>query len=117
MRMFRLLTLTALVAALSVSVLQIAAAQEKVDEATIKANLDKLGPQDRKLAEEQKWCAIENENLLGSMGTPIKIMIKDQPVFVCCKGCVKSAKKDPDKTLEKVKELKTRAAAEKNERK
>jgi hypothetical protein len=115
--MFRLFMLAAFVAALCFSLLQTAAAQENADEATIKANLAKLSPEDRKLAEEQKWCAIENESLLGAMGTPIKIMIKDQPVFLCCKGCVKSAKKDPDKTLEKVKELKAKAAAEKNEKK
>ena len=117
MKSARFLTLIAFVAAVSLSGLQTAAAQENADEATIKANLAKLSPEDRKLAEEQKWCAIEDDHLLGAMGTPVKVMIKDQPVFLCCKGCVKSAKKDPDKTLEKVKELKAKAAAGKNERK
>jgi hypothetical protein len=49
---------------------------------------------DRKLAEEQKFCAIENDNRLGSMGTPVKVMVKDQPVFLCCKGCQKKALSD-----------------------
>jgi hypothetical protein len=91
-----------------------AKADQKEDEAKIKENLAKLTPEDRKIAEEQKWCAVEDDNLLGLMGTPVKVMIKDEPVFLCCKGCVKSAKKDPDKTLAKVKELKAKAAAEKS---
>jgi hypothetical protein len=84
------------------------AAQDKEDK--IKANLAKLSPEERKIAEAQRWCAIEEENRLGAMGKPIKVMVKDEVVFVCCKGCVKAAQKDPDKTLEKVKELKAKAA-------
>jgi hypothetical protein len=81
-------------------------------EAEIKANLAKLSPEDRKLAEAQKYCAVEDDNRLGEMGVPIKLTIKDQPVFLCCKGCKKDAEKDPDKTLAKVKELKAKAKAE-----
>jgi hypothetical protein len=75
-------------------------------EAKIHASLDKLDPADRKLAEEQIYCAVETENRLGSMGKPIKIMIEDQPVFLCCKGCEKRAKANPEKTLARVKKLK-----------
>jgi len=75
-------------------------------EATIRANLARLGPEDRKLAQEQRFCAVEEDNRLGEMGTPVKVMVKDQPVFVCCKGCVKQARNDPEQTLAKVKELK-----------
>jgi hypothetical protein len=75
-------------------------------EAKIKASLDKLDPADRKLAEEQTYCAVETENRLGSMGKPIKIMIEDQPVFLCCKSCEKRAKANPEKTLATVKTLK-----------
>ena len=38
-------------------------------------------------------------------------MIKDEPVFLCCKGCAKKAHDKPDETLAKVKELKARNAA------
>ncbi|HEY7326856.1 MAG TPA: hypothetical protein VH592_04410 [Gemmataceae bacterium] len=76
-------------------------------EAKIKASLDQLDPADRELAEEQKYCAVENEKRLGSMNKPIKILVKDQPVFLCCKGCEKRALEDPDKTLETVKKLKS----------
>jgi hypothetical protein len=75
-------------------------------EAKIKASLDKLDPDDRKMAQEQTYCAVETENRLGSMGKPVKIMVKDQPVFLCCKGCEKTALKDPEKTLATVKRLK-----------
>ncbi|HEV3238625.1 MAG TPA: hypothetical protein VGZ25_16680 [Gemmataceae bacterium] len=75
----------------------------------VKANLAKLGDEDQKAAEEQKYCVVETENELGAMGAPIKIMIKDEPVFVCCKSCVDEAKKHPDETLAKVKEFKAKA--------
>jgi hypothetical protein len=87
--------------------------KDKKDEAEIKANLAKLSPEDRKLALAQKYCAVEDDNRLGEMGVPIKLMVKDQPVFICCKGCKKEAEKDADKTLAKVKELKAKAAKEK----
>src|SRR5262249_60772903 len=54
--------------------------------AKIKASLDKLSPEDRALAEAQKTCPVTDQPL-GSMGVPIKLMLKDQPVFVCCGGC------------------------------
>jgi hypothetical protein len=81
-------------------------------EAEIREHLAKLGPEDRKLAEQQKYCAIDSDNRLGEMGVPVKVMIKDEPVFLCCKGCKKEAEKDPDKTLARVKELRAKAAAE-----
>jgi len=40
------------------------------------------------------------------MGTPVKIVIKGQTVFLCCSGCKDEALKNPDKTLEKVAQLK-----------
>jgi hypothetical protein len=79
----------------------------------VKSALAKLSPEDRALAEEQKYCASEPENRLGSMGPPVKVMVKDQPVFVCCKGCKDDVLKDPDKTLKQVAALKAKAKAEK----
>jgi len=70
---------------------------EKIDLA-----LAKLSPEDRKLARSQTFCPVLTDSLLGSMGVPIKIMIKDQPVFVCCNGCSKSAANNADVTLKKV---------------
>jgi hypothetical protein len=80
-------------------------ADDKEDEAKIQKNLSKLPKADRKIAEQQKFCVIEDENRLGEMGVPVKLEIKGQTVFLCCKSCVKEAKADPDKTLAKAKEL------------
>lgn len=87
------------------------AATGKDEEAEIRANLSQFGPEDRKLAEEQKFCVIQEETRLGAMDAPIKVVVKGQPVFVCCKGCVKKALKNPEQTLTKVGELKSKAAA------
>jgi hypothetical protein len=78
-------------------------AQDK--EATIRANLAKLPEKDRKLAEAQKWCAVVTDDRLGAMGAPVKVLIRDQPVFLCCKGCIGQARRNPDQTLARAKEL------------
>ncbi len=75
------------------------------------ASLAKLSSEDRLLAEAQGYCAVSEEPL-GSMGPPIKLIINDQPVFVCCKGCNTKAKSKPDATLAKVAELKSKVLAE-----
>jgi hypothetical protein len=78
----------------------------------LKAVRAKLSPEERKLVEAQEWCAINNEEHLGSMGAPVKVMIKGEPVFLCCKSCQKDAEAHPDQTLAKVKELKAKKVAE-----
>lgn len=85
--------------------LRIEAAAVVDEEAEIRKNLAKLSPEDRKLAEEQRLCP-DTDEPLGSMGVPIKVMLKGQPVFICCKGCQKGIEKDPDATLKKVEEYK-----------
>ncbi|HKA07414.1 MAG TPA: hypothetical protein VKD71_09170 [Gemmataceae bacterium] len=82
-------------------------------DAKIQAALAKLSPEDRALAEEQKYCPNEPDTRLGSMNTPVKVMVKGQPVFVCCAGCTDEVLKDPDKTLKTVEELKAKAKTEK----
>lgn len=74
------------------------------DDAKVKENLGKLSEADRKLAELQKICPIEDEPL-GGHGVPIKLTIKGKAVFICCKGCKDDAEKKPDETLKKVEEL------------
>lgn len=80
---------------------------------SIAENLGKLPPEDRAAAEAQGYCAAEPENPLGTMGVPIKVMVKDQPVFVCCAGCEKRVLRDADATLAQVADLKAKVAAEK----
>ena len=83
------------------------AATNSTDEADneINAELAKLAPDDRKLAETQRLCPVTG-NRLGSMGPPMKVMIDGQPVLLCCDGCKDEALKDPKATAAKVAELK-----------
>jgi membrane fusion protein, copper/silver efflux system len=78
-------------------------------EAKITANLAKLNAADRPLAEAQVYCPIMKGRPLGSMGTPIKLMIQNQPVFVCCDGCPNGALANPQRTLDEVAKLKAKA--------
>ena len=38
---------------------------------------------------------------LGSMGDPYKTTVKGQTVLLCCEGCERKLKNDPDKYLAK----------------
>jgi Cu(I)/Ag(I) efflux system membrane fusion protein len=78
----------------------------------IAAALAKLSPADRKLAESQKECPINEGSILGSMGVPVKLNLQGETVFVCCEGCQGGAMDDPAGTLEKVKHLRRLHAAE-----
>lgn len=71
-----------------------------------RANVHKLSPEDRKLAEEQGFCPVHMNNPLGSMGVPVKVMVKGQPVFLCCDACEAKAKAHADRTLAKVQQMK-----------
>jgi len=82
-------------------------------EKTARAELAKLAADDRRIAEAQKFCPILPANRLGSMGVPIKVMVKGQPVFLCCDGCERRALADEERTLAKVQELKAKAATPK----
>jgi len=62
------------------------------------AAINKLDEADRKIALEQKLCPNSGAKL-GSMGTPIKVMLKDKPVFLCCDSCEDDAKANPDAML------------------
>jgi hypothetical protein len=75
-------------------------------ESEITATLAQLSDVDRRAAQAQKFCVVEQKNRLGSMGAPFKLMIEGQPVFLCCDGCKEEALKDPKATLAKVAELK-----------
>jgi Cu(I)/Ag(I) efflux system membrane fusion protein len=80
------------------------------EDATVKDNRARLGPEDRQLVEAQEFCAVQRGNRLGSMGVPIKVLVAGQPVFLCCEGCQEQALAHPEKTLARVKELKARIA-------
>lgn len=77
----------------------------------ISDSLEKLSAEDRKLAQAQKFCAVQNGVLLGAMGAPKKIDIKGEPVFLCCAACEGRARSDATKTLTAVANLKAKTSA------
>lgn len=65
----------------------------------VAAGLAKLPEADKKAAEAQKFCAIQDSIRLGSMGAPVKVNVEGKDVYLCCEGCRTNALKDPTKTL------------------
>ncbi|MGQ0634817.1 MAG: efflux RND transporter periplasmic adaptor subunit [Planctomycetaceae bacterium] len=74
-------------------------------DAKIGAALARLDEADRRLAEQQQFCPVLVDNRLGSMGVPVKLVIENEAVFLCCEGCRKSALENPEATLATVREL------------
>lgn len=70
------------------------------------AAIGKLPAADRPIAEAQLFCPIAKNSRLGSMGTPVKLMLEGKPVFLCCKGCEEEARANAKATLAKVEEIK-----------
>jgi YHS domain-containing protein len=73
-------------------------AGDQSEAAMIQAAFASLSPEDRVLAEKQKICPVGG-GPLGSMGTPIKVDVSGQEVFVCCEHCEEPLKSDPNKFL------------------
>ena len=71
-------------------------ADDKIERA-----LAKLNDADRQAAKEQRICPVSGEPL-GSMGTPIKVHVKDRDIFICCAGCEDDLKAKPDEYLAKL---------------
>jgi Cu(I)/Ag(I) efflux system membrane fusion protein len=92
----------------SVSVRPSTPEDEDAKEKKVKAELANLSAEDRRAAELQRFCPIQPANRLGSMGVPVKLTLKGQTVFLCCEGCEDEAKDNVERTLAKVKELKTK---------
>lgn len=65
------------------------------------ANLAKLGSADRRQAEQQRTCPI-TDLPLGSMGTPYKLDVAGQRLFLCCEQCKGEVDKDPQTALSKI---------------
>lgn len=49
----------------------------------------------------QKNCPVM-ETALGDHGTPIKLLVGDQPLYVCCQGCVGKVQASPEEFLSKL---------------
>ncbi|HTM54463.1 MAG TPA: efflux RND transporter periplasmic adaptor subunit [Pirellulales bacterium] len=72
------------------------------EEAKLAAAFKTMSAGDQLLAMAQQFCPVLESNRLGSMGTPVKLTIDGQTVFLCCDGCKKSALANPKGTLAKV---------------
>jgi len=59
----------------------------------------------------QKLCPVMNEPLMA-MGGPWKVYAKGQPVYVCCKGCIKKVEQNPDFYLAKATRQASTASAQ-----
>ena len=68
---------------------------------SMKEGLAKLAPEDAAAAERQHICPVSGE-MLGTMGTPLKVHVKDQDVWICCEGCKDQLITDPDTYLAKL---------------
>ena len=80
--------------------------KKKDPDARIKAALAKLPADDRKLADQQRFCPVLEDSRLGSMGVPVKLTIEGETVFICCAACKEEAQSNAKETLRKVRELK-----------
>lgn len=60
-----------------------------------------LSAEDRAAAKKQRICPVTG-GLLGSMGEPYKLQVKNRTVFLCCEGCAGAILQDPDKYLKKL---------------
>lgn len=67
------------------------------------AQIKKLPAAEQELAIKQAVCPV-SEGHLGSeeMGAPYKVTVAGRTVFLCCKGCEKEIKADPQKFLAKL---------------
>lgn len=50
----------------------------------------------------QKVCPVTGKEL-GSMGTPVRVTVAGQDVFLCCDGCEAALRKNPEKYLSRLK--------------
>jgi membrane fusion protein, copper/silver efflux system len=76
----------------------------------IVAALARLSPEDQKLAEQQRTCPVLKDSRLGSMGTPVKLSLAGETVFICCSGCKGQATANPEQIAARVKELRGQSA-------
>lgn len=65
------------------------------------AALADFSVEDRESAMKQHFCPVSDE-MLGTMGAPLKIDVKGQAVWICCDGCKDKLVAEPDKYLAKL---------------
>jgi Cu(I)/Ag(I) efflux system membrane fusion protein len=76
-------------------------AHDAGDMEKMKAELAKLPPVDAAAAEKQHICPVSDE-MLGTMGPPLKVDVNGTPVWICCEGCREELLANPEKFLAKL---------------
>lgn len=61
--------------------------------------ISELPATDQTAALQQRICPVTQE-LLGSMGKPIRVNLNGRTVFVCCEGCVQAVQRNPSRYLQ-----------------
>jgi len=61
----------------------------------------RLTSADQAAIAHQDVCPVTGVKL-GSHGLPIKALIGDQPVYLCCKGCIRKLQAEPQAYLAKI---------------
>ena len=77
------------------------AEQTKSDMETMQEGLAELSAADRASAEKQHVCPVSGE-MLGTMGTPQKVDVSGQQVWICCPGCKDQLLASPGQYLAKL---------------
>jgi membrane fusion protein, copper/silver efflux system len=75
------------------------------------AEIAKLDVAEQMLARTQVLCPVTLEPL-GSMGKPVKVIVQNEEVMICCKGCANRIQRLADKMLEMVRRWREANAGE-----
>jgi hypothetical protein len=60
---------------------------------------------DQPAISRQAICPVMADTRLGEHGAPIKLTVQGEPVFVCCKGCIRKVQQNPNLYLAKARQL------------
>lgn len=77
------------------------ASETESDMAKMKAEVAKLSPEDAAAVTKQHNCPVTDE-MLGSMGPPLKVAVGDKQVWICCEACRKELLANQAKYLAKL---------------
>ena len=62
-----------------------------------------LGEGDRAGIAAQQVCPVTGARL-GAMGDPVKVLVGDQPLYLCCRGCLSKVQSAPEQYLAKARQ-------------
>ena len=66
-----------------------------LSKAEVQVTLAVLEQSDKADIARQRICPVTGARL-GSMGSPVKVLVGGQPVYLCCKGCLGKVKSNPE---------------------